>query len=221
MIVEFDIDSGALRQSLAAAPGMRVRIEHLDATDTIPLRSMFWASDGDFEAFETALDDDPTVEQWTRLAETDEGRLYRARHPADASSVATYHGAVELDGIVLSLASKEDRTGYHARMRFPDREKFAAFRDAVGETGLSVGIKAIYDQQDAPPEERFGLTQAQRETLLTAVAAGYFSIPRETALAGVADQLGISPQAASERLRRGMESLIRGALDVPDDDDRY
>jgi hypothetical protein len=220
MIVEFDIDSGALRQSLASAPGMRVRIEHLDASDTIPLRSMFWASDGDFDAFEAALDDDPTVEQWTRLAEADEGRLFRARHPAGASSVKAYHKTVELDGVVLSVSSKEDRTGYHARMRFPDRERFARFREAVAETGLTVEIKAIYDQQDAPPEERFGLTQAQRETLLTAVSAGYFSIPRETALAGVAEQLDISPQAASERLRRGMESLIRGALDVPNDEQR-
>jgi hypothetical protein len=219
MIVEFDLDSGALRQSLASAPGMRVRIEHLDATDTIPLRSMFWANDGDFDAFETALGDDPTVEQWTRLVETNEGRLYRARHPAGASSVTAYNAAVELDGIVLSVASKDDRTGYHVQMRFPDRDRFARFRDAVADTGLSVDIKAIYDQQDAPPEERFGLTQVQRETLLTAVAAGYFSIPRETALAGVAEELGISPQAASERLRRGMESLVRGALDVPADEE--
>jgi hypothetical protein len=217
MIVEFDVDSGALRQSLAAAPGMRVRIEHLDATDSIPLRSMFWTSDGDFDAFETALEEDPSVTQWTRLAATDEGRLYRARHPADASTVAGYHAAVELDAIVLSVVSKDDGTGYHVQMRFPDREQFARFRDTVADTGLTVEVKAIYDQQDVPPEERFGLTQVQRETLLTAVAAGYFSIPRETALAGVADELGVSPQAASERLRRGMESLVRGALDVPGD----
>lgn len=219
MIVEFDIDSGALQESLAATPSMRVRIEHLDACESIPLRSMFWARDGDFDTFERALDDDPSVEEWTRLAETDEGRLYRATHPAGASSVAAYNAAVELDAIILTLESKDDRSGYHVRMRFPERESFARFREACASAGLSVNIKAIYDQQDDPPEERFGLTKAQRETLLTAVSSGYFSIPRETALAGVADHLGISPQAASERLRRGMESLVRGALDVPTEDD--
>jgi hypothetical protein len=215
MIVEFDVDCVLLRRSLSAAPGMRVRVEHLDASAVLPLRSMFWARDGAFDAFEQALDEDPGVEDWSRLATAGGAGFYAAHHSEDADFVAVYRAAVDLDAVVLAATSKDDRTGFHVRMRFPDRTAFGAFRDRLAEVGLTATIRAIYDASEEDPGERFGLTAAQRETLLAAVRLGYFSIPRETPLAGVADELGISPQATSERLRRGMESLVRGALDVP------
>ncbi|WP_227377759.1 helix-turn-helix domain-containing protein [Haladaptatus halobius] len=57
-----------------------------------------------------------------------------------------------------------------------------------------------------------GLTDTQRETLLSAVDYGYFEIPRESSLAELATQLGISQNAASERIRCGVKQLVTETL---------
>lgn len=49
---------------------------------------------------------------------------------------------------------------------------------------------------------RDGLTTRQRETLRLAADRCYFEIPRRATLADLADELGVSDQAISERLRR-------------------
>lgn len=45
-----------------------------------------------------------------------------------------------------------------------------------------------------------------------AVEKGYFSVPRETKLDEIAEALGIIRQAASERIRRAAETVLRKSL---------
>lgn len=52
----------------------------------------------------------------------------------------------------------------------------------------------------------------QREALILAVERGYFAVPRETKLEEIAEELGITRQAASERVRRGAETVLRKSL---------
>ena len=40
---------------------------------------------------------------------------------------------------------------------------------------------------------RAGMTDAQREALVTANEMGYFAVPREATLADIADELGVAP----------------------------
>ena len=58
----------------------------------------------------------------------------------------------------------------------------------------------------------FGLTDTQYEALLTATEAGYFSVPRDTKLEEIADELDVSEQTASEHIRKGTEKVVRTAL---------
>ncbi|GAA5059049.1 helix-turn-helix domain-containing protein [Haladaptatus pallidirubidus] len=67
-----------------------------------------------------------------------------------------------------------------------------------------------------PRQERAQLTAAQRDALVAAVEHGYYRIPRDIALEDLADSLGISRQAASERLRRGIEQLVTTVLIEPE-----
>lgn len=78
----------------------------------------------------------------------------------------------------------------------------------------------------AVPEDlglEFSLTDVQRETLLAAHETGYFEVPREATLGDLAEQLGVTDTAASQRLRRGMATLVAATLasserpDHPDD----
>ena len=59
------------------------------------------------------------------------------------------------------------------------------------------------------------MTPEQFEALVAAVRNDYFAVPRGIPLAELAEGLGISTQAASKRLRRGHERLVRNAL-LPD-----
>ena len=45
-----------------------------------------------------------------------------------------------------------------------------------------------------------------------AVEEGYFSVPRGTTLEEIAEEAGITRQAASERVRRGAETVLRKSL---------
>ena len=206
MIVEFWFDVSTLQTALSRAPEMSVEMEDMSSTDSVPLRKMFWATGGDFDAFERGLDEDPTIEDPKCLAEAEGSRLYRVTYPGELPAVEAYRAVVELDGVVLAASTQGN--GWNGRIRFPDREAIAEWRDRCEAAELRVNVRAVYSQEESAPEARYGLTDQQREALLTAAASGYFSIPRETSLAGLADELGVSSQAASERLRRGMEKLV-------------
>lgn len=52
------------------------------------------------------------------------------------------------------------------------------------------------------------LTAKQREMMIAAAEMGYFEVPRQVGLESVASEIGISSQAASERLRRGQHRLF-------------
>jgi predicted DNA binding protein len=216
MIVEFDIDSDVLSHALQRTDGMVVVVDRLKGSDVIPLRNLFWASGGDFERFEAALGDDPTITDFDCLVEDDDARLYRVQYSEDVPEVEAYRAAVELDGTVLH--AENDGGGWLVRMRFPDRDSVSRFCDRCWAADFDLRIRAVYDQHGGVPKSRYGLTTLQYETLVRALELDYFSIPRGAALEDVADELGVSSQAASERLRRGMKTLVTNTLDTLEDD---
>lgn len=216
MIAEFDVDSDVLSHALQRTDGMAIVVDQLDASDVVPLRNLFWASGGDFERFETALADDPTITDFDCVTEETDSRLYRVQYDETLPEVEAYRASVDHDGAVLH--AENDGDGWYVRMRFPDRDAIAAFCDRCWAADLGLRIRAVYDHQHGVPESRFGLTTTQYETLLTALEHGYFSIPRGASLEDVADLLGVSSQATSERLRRGMKTLVGTTLARQDDD---
>ena len=51
---------------------------------------------------------------------------------------------------------------------------------------------------------------------MVALEAGYFEVPKQAGIEEIADELDITPQAMSQRLRRGHENLLKNTL-VPRD----
>lgn len=58
----------------------------------------------------------------------------------------------------------------------------------------------------------YGLTEPQRETLTRAVQGGYYSIPRRMSTKDLAEELGISDQTVTERLRRAIVTIVENTL---------
>jgi predicted DNA binding protein len=65
---------------------------------------------------------------------------------------------------------------------------------------------------EGKPAGRYGLSEGQYNALTTAATYGYYDIPRDADLQAVAEELDVSHQALSERLRRGMLALIEDTL---------
>ncbi|WP_224268587.1 helix-turn-helix domain-containing protein [Haloprofundus salinisoli] len=211
-IAEFDLSSPnlALMSVLAAVPSMRIRVEEvLSADDSAPLYFLFWATGDDFEAFEAALEDDDTVLSVEVLDTFETQKLYRTRVDPD---VLLYPIAAVVGASRLEMTATHD--SFEMRMRFPDREALAEFRRRVREQGVSFTLKRLYTPDSPETTEQYGLSEKQRTALRSAVRIGYFDVPRRGSLDELADELGISGQATSERLRRGTVALVRNTIGV-------
>lgn len=120
-------------------------------------------------------------------------------------------GAIEETDAVL-LGAEGDAESWTLRLRVPDRAGLRRFYERATAEGGAVTLQQV-NGFDAPGRgDRFDLSSTQREAVVAAFERGYFEIPRRTTLEGVADELGVSDQAVSERLRRGLETLLEEAL---------
>lgn len=212
MIVEFQFETPLLQTAVHEASVGEVAIEQLDAPGSIPLRTVCWLENGHAASFEAGLEADRTVEGATPVVDTDHGQQYDVKYDQQYAGAETYYAAVEEDGIFISGVRRP--THWEVQMRFPDREAFRAFQDSVDSVDLS--IQSIHDQESEPRAERYGISEPQREILRLASAHGYFDVPRKASLSDLADELDVSSQAASERLRRGLDSLVEHALLTPE-----
>ncbi|PSP75618.1 transcriptional regulator [Halobacteriales archaeon QS_1_68_20] len=87
--------------------------------------------------------------------------------------------------------------------------------EAAGET-VGVTLERVYPlgaDDEGAVARGWDLTPAQAEAMRTALAMGYFAVPRAATAAEVAAELGISKSAFLERLRRGQATLFAQVFD--------
>jgi len=209
LVVEFTVDTPILKEALTRAPDTVLTYEEqYQTTDGITL--LFWAEAGDLSTFEEGLAADPTVRNVDCLTEMETRSLYRVTFTEYGEQFATFPAWSELD--ISFLNSTGTHEGWDIRMRMPDREALRRYRRACAESDLQFQLTSIYEGSETASDTEAQLTSAQREALLAAHESGYFEIPREASLAEVADRCDVSPQALSERLRRGTATLVRTTL---------
>lgn len=164
----------------------------------------FWASDGDLREFEAAVYDDPRVASLTALDETAGSTLYQ---------IEWENG---VDGFLSALADHEvmveSATGtadeWTFRLRAHDGDALSNFHNACREADIPLTVKQVQHDPASPDNDPYELTAKQHETILLAFEAGYFEVPRGISLTELGDQLGVSRQAASRRLSRGLHALV-------------
>lgn len=212
-IAEAVFDSPLFRATLADVPDVELRLEDIRTPDGEPRRFVFWVERDDFEPFEAAMEADPTVGSYRCLTVNDDERLYRASVPAGTRD-SLYAVTVRHDILVLDLEVTTD--GKRVLARVPSREAAVEFRQVCTERGFDFRLERLYREEttaeDGGIDGRYGVTAAQREALSTALEMGYFEVPRDASLERVADELDISRQALSTRLRRGQMNLLGNTL---------
>lgn len=211
LFVEIHIDSPFLKETLETCPAMVVTFDQERALPDGAIRMLLWASGGDFERFDSALNADPTVENTDVLYEQSDRRLYRVELTELMKKQQVYRAYIEADAVPIEATGTAE--GWAAKMRFPSRAAFKQFHAQLDELDVAVRLQTIYSKEpDEVTESPYNLTKCQEETLVQAYKLGYFRIPRETPLTELSDALDVSSQAASERLRRGTKQLVRHLL---------
>lgn len=223
VVVEFTLPSESFPfgRSTSGDPKVRVRLERV-----VPLQEgripFLWATGSDFDDFERHLRDSTIVKSVEAITRVDDSVLYRVEwHPGKETFL---NGIAEANGTIMEAHGD---SSWSFTVRFRDHADLTKFHQFFQAEDFPVHIDRIASlDEEAGTKYELGLTPGQREAVTLAVENGYFAVPRETQLEEIADELGITRQAASERVRRATETVLRKALiglvasdlDTPDDD---
>lgn len=208
LLAAFEASSPALLlgPTLEALPSIDVDLERQYALDPERPIAFCRVRCRDRERFDRALADDATIAAFDRIGAADGWELYRL-HRSDTDVVGAYRRWVDAGGELLDCRGSDGR--WEIEMRFPDRDSFSRYHEFLVDEGVTLELHRLAeDGAYRCCESDSGLTDAQREALTLAYERGFFEVPRETGLSEIADRLGISNQAVSERLRRGQAQLI-------------
>jgi len=197
----------ALSQTLQDLQDIDIECERIVDTGDDSVAPLLWVRGTDEEAIREALEADPTTTAVELLSSFDEEWLYRMEW-------------VDRVDLVLQMVTNSEATvveawtdhgRWYLRVMYPDREGLSRTVDYCEENGIGFEVEVIREME-GEPSGRFGLTDEQYDALTAACEAGYFAVPRETDLDELADELGISHQALSERIRRGTDALVTETL---------
>ena len=205
-------DAFALEKALSAAPKMTLEADRLASHSPKEVFPFLWATGGDFDRFSDALEDDPTVTTATIAEDTDDEVLYRLEWNDAVCDLV--HEMIDHHAAIVKATARDDR--WNLRLRFAEEEMVSSFQSYFQDTRHTFEVNHLYHPSE-PRQREFGLTPEQSEALVVAAQKGYFTIPRTTSVAEVGETLDISSNAASQRIRRGCETLIRSGLTIPDD----
>jgi len=198
----------ALHHTLSTVPDLRVTCEPLVQNGEKSVMPLVWMRGAGRDVIDDALSDDSTVESVSHLSAFDD-----TNHLVQIAWVDRVRYLLEMvtngKATILDIHSRNDR--WYLRVLYPTREHFSQTHTFAMDHGLSFDVTSIRETEEKP-DWRVGLTEGQREGLVRATQQGYFDVPRQMSLEGVADDCGVSHQALSERLRRGIGTLIEDTL---------
>jgi predicted DNA binding protein len=100
------------------------------------------------------------------------------------------------------------------QVRASARPDLAALYEACQDYGMNPRIQQITTSPGRADGNQWGISDKQQEALLAAHSAGYFAVPRERTLTELAEGFGISRQAYSRRLMRGLDRMLSHTLVV-------
>ena len=197
-----------LSEALGDRGGHTVTVEPIVPTVETPIPYV-WIHGADGSEPDDVFADDAAVDDVAVVEKNDGSVLYRLSWEPDD------HGFVEaLRETEASIVSaRADADEWLCTVRFTNHSRVSEFKRLCDHADVPVSLRSIdHGIEDSVPDGP--LTPAQRETLQLAVQKGYFSIPRGTTLSELAEELGVSDQATSERIRRGIQALLVRRLDT-------
>lgn len=204
VIAEYTLPGRDFALGRAAVSGVDVELDRLVSEDG-DMVGYFWVC-GDADVSAEELGEAVGLVSVALVHEAGDRRLYRGVWSSDEAS---FVGAIaRFDAEVLNARDDDGRWWF--RIGFSDRDALSDFQSyCVDTAGVDLDLDCLYNPIESAPQVDSDLTPRQRETLITAHGKGYYDIPRKITLVALAEELDVSDQAVSERLRRGESKLIR------------
>jgi predicted DNA binding protein len=212
VIAEFTVpsDDFALHHALTSTPEMIVEIERVVATMEDKIMPYFWVSSLEQSEFEDAFHEDESVKNITAIDKIDNGKLYRAEWTENVETIV--YAYVEIGATILQAIARDEI--WELRMRFDDHGKLSDFQEYCEENDISFELNELKEQEQPMASAQYDLTTKQRETLVTALEAGYYEVPQEVTMSELAEEMDISQQALSKRFHTGHRNLITSTLTI-------
>ena len=209
VIAEFSIDADQflLGRIIADFPDIAVEIERVVPTGN-RVMPYIWGYGEDLDEFVTAMQEHPNVGSITAVDQVDNQALYKIEWEDPTEQLIA--GIAETTATILKAHSDNMWT---FEIRFEDHEGLAAFNEYCTAHSIEYRLERVSALTDSQYfRESYALTELQHEALSLAVEHGYFEIPREVTYKELADQLDISEQAVSERVRRATNKVLRATM---------
>ncbi|QCC57525.1 helix-turn-helix domain-containing protein [Natrinema thermotolerans] len=207
--IEIPADGTGTGQLFEAVPSLTCEMERVIASSGHGL----WLAGPSQSEIDAALDEADAIGTYSQISSDEDRWLYDIEFEPD--TVDPFEIVLEEGGTVLS-ASASDGT-WLLSIRVVDRESVSSLYDRLDDNDVTPTIVRLFDLAEES-HSQCGLTARQYETLVAAIDHGYFEIPREVSMQELSEELGISHQALSERLRRAYRALVTAELNVTEED---
>mgnify|MGYP006274258677 FL=1 len=210
VLVEFSIDSEdfLLGRVLRGPDETTFELERIVPTGGAVM-PFVWATGEEFAAFEANVKESEAVSELYALDKVGDRALYRIRWREPHVGLVEVLG--ETGATILEARGNGDR--WQFRLRFSNHDKLSAFYNRCTDNDFPVHIDRTYTLTESTERgHRLGLSGDQREALVLALERGYFDTPRRSTLVDLADELDITQQALSDRVRRANEKVLRSVL---------
>lgn len=195
-----------LRQTMETLVDAQFEFERVVASPS-NAESLVWVGGPDEATIRETLAVDPSVRAVTIVASAGDGWLVRVRW--DEDSLGFVDVVRDVDGTVWEATGAGGNWSF--QVLFPGHESLSAAYEQLSEADSAVDITAVHEL-DSIARTTLGLTEKERETLVTAYDHGYYDVPHRISTAELGELLGVSHQAVSQRLRRGHGSLVGHTL---------
>lgn len=204
VIAEISVSSDefALGRVMDLSPPETAELESLVPAGDRPV-PYFWLYEADFDAFEEAVLQDPAVDRIEAVDVYEDRVLYTVEWSVENDAVL--RAIREVDASLLSATGSGGT--WEFELRFSSHEELSSFRDHCRTDDVGFEVHRVYNPAQPEVGAWYGLTDRQREALELAVNSGYYNIPRDCTTIDIADELDISDQAVTERLRRAISTL--------------
>lgn len=213
VLLEFAVgaEQFKLGQVLSGEDEMDFELERIVPTGGSIMPFVWVATDDPDETlprFEEQIRDSDLVLELVALDWVQDGALYRIEWKKHTEGLI--QALSETEATVLEAYGDETWT---FRVRFADHDHLTDFHNYLTDHDIAIRIVRTYTFTGESARRRdFGLSPEQREALVLALQRGYFATPSEVSLAELAEELDITKQAVSNRIRRGNEKVLRPLL---------
>lgn len=206
MVVVADVTVGAdafpLGTLLKSDAGTLIEFERVVPTGHHPME-FFWIAGGHSRSQIQSVQSLDAIETVTVRTTVDDELLVQIRWATDRLN--EFVSLLMNDAFVLLRAVGFDGK-WTLRILCPDSGTLRTLYDE----SLSLGVQFEIDHLQTEIDRRrtSQMTEKQCEAVTAAFEEGFFEVPRRTTLGELAEGFGISEQALSKRIRRGVHAML-------------